>query len=97
MAFDPHAHRAGGAPQREGVAGGFKLPAPAPLASSDTVSVAEVKRLLSCSEATVRWLIRITVLRPVGVGEHRVRRGDVESYRQSLLRQRREHPAPDVR
>jgi hypothetical protein len=45
----------------------------------------------------VRWLIRITVLRPVGVGEHRVRRGDVERYRQSLLRQRREQPAPDVR
>ena len=61
------------------------------------MSVVEVKRLLSCSEATVRWLIRITVLRPVGVGEQRVRRGDVESYRQSLLRQRREHPAPDVR
>jgi hypothetical protein len=30
-------------------------------------------------------LIRTTVLRPVGVGEHHVRRRDVETYRQSLL------------
>jgi excisionase family DNA binding protein len=60
------------------------------------VSVAEVKRLLRCNEATVRRLIRTTVLRPVGVGEHRVRRSDVESYRQTLVRLHREHPATHV-
>ena len=51
-----------------------------------TVSVDEVGRLLRCSEATVRRLIRTAVLRPVGVGERCVRRSDVESYRQSLHR-----------
>ena len=53
--------------------------------SSDTASVDEVVQLLRCSEATVHRLIRITVLRAVGVGEHHVRRSDVETYRQSLL------------
>jgi excisionase family DNA binding protein len=51
-----------------------------------TLSVDEVGRLLRCSEATVRRLIRTAVLRPVGVGERCVRRSDVESYRQSLHR-----------
>jgi Helix-turn-helix domain len=51
-----------------------------------TVSVDEVGRLLRCSEATVRRLIRTTVLRPVGIGERCVRLSDVESYRQSLHR-----------
>ena len=78
------------------VAVGLELPAPGPLAAAGTVSIAEVGRLLRCSEATVRRLIRTTVLRPVGVGEHHVRRSDVESYRQSLVRSRREHPATDV-
>ena len=63
---------------------------------SRTVSVEEAGRLLRCSEATVRRLIRTTVLRRVGVGEHHVRRSDVESYRQSLSRPRREHSATDV-
>jgi Helix-turn-helix domain len=84
-----------GAHQRACVVG-LELPTPALLASSDTVSVAEVGRLLRCSEATVRRLIRATVLRPVGVGEHHVRRSDVESYRQTLLRPRGEHPATHV-
>jgi excisionase family DNA binding protein len=53
--------------------------------SSDTVSVDEVGQLLRCSEATVHRLIRIAVLRAVGVGEHHVRRRDVDTYRQSLL------------
>ncbi len=50
------------------------------------VSVEEVGRLLRCSEATVRRLIRTAVLRPVGVGDRYVRRSDVEDYRLSLLR-----------
>jgi hypothetical protein len=50
------------------------------------ISVDEVGRLLRCSEATVRRLIRTAVLRPVGIGERWVRRSDVESYRQSLHR-----------
>jgi len=54
--------------------------------SGGPVSVDEVGRLLRCSEATVRRLIRTAVLRPVGIGEHHVRRSDVESYRQSLMR-----------
>ena len=56
------------------------------VASNGTVSVDEVGRLLRCSEATVRRLIRTAVLRPVGVGERYVRRSDVESYVQSLHR-----------
>jgi len=55
-------------------------------AAAAPVSVDEVGRLLRCSEATVRRLIRTAVLRPVGVGERWVRRSDVESYRQSLHR-----------
>jgi hypothetical protein len=54
--------------------------------SAGTVSVDDVGRLLRCSEATVRRLIRTAVLRPVGFGERYVRRSDVESYRQSLHR-----------
>jgi Helix-turn-helix domain len=54
--------------------------------SAGTVSVEDVGRLLRCSEATVRRLIRTAVLRPVGVGERFVRRSDVESYRKSLHR-----------
>ena len=73
-----------------GIAPGLELEptvvADGPLLSSVPVSVDEVGRLLRCSEATVRRLIRTAVLRPVGVGEHHVRRSDVESYRQSLLR-----------
>jgi hypothetical protein len=74
-----------------GIAPGLELEAtvvadgPVP-PSSAPVSVDEVGRLLRCSEATVRRLIRTAVLRPVGVGERQVRRSDVESYRQSLLR-----------
>ena len=54
--------------------------------SVGTVSVDEVGRLLRCSEATVRRLIRTAVLRPVGVGERVVRRSDVDSYWASLHR-----------
>jgi excisionase family DNA binding protein len=86
-----------GGHQRECGAVGLELPAPGTLAVSGTVSVEEVGRLLRCSEATVRRLIRTTVLRPVGVGEHHVRRSDVQSYRESLWRPRRDHPATDVR
>jgi len=73
-----------------GIAPGLELEptvgASGPVPSSAPVSVDEVGRLLRCSEATVRRLIRTAVLRPVGVGERHVRRSDVESYRQSLLR-----------
>jgi excisionase family DNA binding protein len=96
MSFDPHAQRPGRAHQGASVAEGIELAAPGTLAVSGTVSVAEAGRLLRCSEATVRRLIRTTVLRRVGVGEHHVRRSDVESYRQSLLRPRREHLATAV-
>jgi len=72
-----------------GIAPGLELEptvgASGPVPSSAPVSVDEVGRLLRCSEATVRRLIRTAVLRPVGVGERHVRRSDVESYRQSLL------------
>jgi hypothetical protein len=50
------------------------------------VSVEEVGRLLRCSEATVRRLIRTAVLRPIGVGERFVRRRDVDHYWLSLHR-----------
>jgi excisionase family DNA binding protein len=96
MPFDPHAQGPRIAHQRECVAVGPALQAPGTLAAGGTVSVEEVGQLLRCSEATVRRLIRTTVLRPVGVGEHHVRRSDVESYRQSLSRRRRDHPATDV-
>jgi hypothetical protein len=73
-----------------GIAPGLELeptvPVGGPAPFGGPVSVDEVGRLLRCSEATVRRLIRTAVLRPVGVGEHHVRRSDVESYRQSLAR-----------
>jgi len=73
-----------------GIAPGLELEtmvaAGEPVPSSGPVSVDEVGRLLRCSEATVRRLIRTAVLRPVGIGERHVRRSDVESYRQSLAR-----------
>ena len=56
------------------------------VAATAPLSVDEAGRLLRCSEATVRRLIRTAVLRPVGIGERWVRRSDVESYRQSLHR-----------
>jgi hypothetical protein len=73
-----------------GIAPGLELDATVSpdgrLGPVETVSVEEVGRLLRCSEATVRRLIRTAVLRPVGIGERQVRRTDVESYRQSLHR-----------
>jgi len=73
-----------------GIAPGMELePTVSPdgsVLASGPVSVDEVGRLLRCSEATVRRLIRTAVLRPVGVGERWVRRSDLESYRQSLHR-----------
>src|SRR4029077_15656150 len=67
-----------GAHQRECVAVELELPAPGPLAAAATVSVAEVGRLLRCNEATVRRLIRTTVVRSVGGWEHLVRARDIE-------------------
>lgn len=50
-----------------------------------TVTVDEIGRLLRCSEATVRRLIRTAVLRPIVVdGQIRVRRSDLDSYRTTL-------------
>jgi excisionase family DNA binding protein len=50
-----------------------------------TVTVDEIGRLLRCSEATIRRLIRTAVLRPIVVdGQIRIRRADVESYRRTL-------------
>ncbi len=73
-----------------GIAPGLELEATVAadgtMPAGSPVSVDEVGRLLRCSEATVRRLIRTAVLRPVGVGEHQVRRSDVESYRLSLMR-----------
>src|SRR5215470_13757489 len=47
-----------------------------------TVSVDEIGRLLRCSEATVRRLIRTAVLRPIVVdGQLRVRRADLDEFR----------------
>jgi excisionase family DNA binding protein len=47
-----------------------------------TVTVNEVGRLLRCSEATVRRLIRTAVLRPITVdGELRVPQSDLDAYR----------------
>src|SRR5262249_49771795 len=64
-----------------GIAPGLELePTVSPDGSvpgSGPVSVDEVGRLLRCSEATVRRLIRTAVLRPVGVGERWVRRSDL--------------------
>lgn len=72
-----------------GIAPGVELEAtlsPDRSAPPAPVSVEEVGRLLRCSEATVRRLIRTAVLRPVGVGERYVRRSDLEDYRSSLHR-----------
>jgi excisionase family DNA binding protein len=50
-----------------------------------TVTVDEIGRLLRCSEATVRRLMRTAVLRPIVVdGKIRVRRSDLDTYRTTL-------------
>jgi excisionase family DNA binding protein len=50
-----------------------------------TVTVDEIGRLLRCSEATVRRLIRTAVLRPIVVeGQIRVRRSELDAYRTTL-------------
>jgi excisionase family DNA binding protein len=50
-----------------------------------TVTVDEIGRLLRCSEATIRRLIRTAVLRPIVVdGQIRIRRSDVDAYRTTL-------------
>ncbi len=50
-----------------------------------TVTVDEIGRLLRCSEATVRRLIRTAVLRPIVVdGQIRVRRRELDAYRITL-------------
>jgi hypothetical protein len=50
-----------------------------------TVTVDEIGRLLRCSEATVRRLIRTAVLRPIVIdGQIRVRQSEIDSYRTTL-------------
>jgi len=50
-----------------------------------TVTVDEIGRLLRCSEATVRRLIRTAVLRPLVIdGKIRVRRCELDAYRTTL-------------
>jgi excisionase family DNA binding protein len=50
-----------------------------------TVTVDEIGRLLRCSEATVRRLIRTAVLRPIVVdGKIRIRRSELDAYRTTL-------------
>ena len=84
--LDPVNLLAGLAPGAELVVGDL----PAGVAGADdtqpmTVTVDEIGRLLRCSEATVRRLIRTAVLRPIVVdGQIRVRRAELDSYRTTL-------------
>jgi excisionase family DNA binding protein len=85
-----------------GIAPGLVLevdPLPAGIAGNAetepmTVSVEEVGRLLRCGEPTVRRLIRTAVLKPVLVdGEARVRREDVDAYRNAMLPRSADKPS----
>jgi len=85
-----------------GIAPGLTLevdPVPAGLAGNDapepmTITVEEVGRLLRCGEPTVRRLIRTAVLKPVMVeGEARVRREDVDAYRNTMLPRSADKPS----
>jgi excisionase family DNA binding protein len=76
-----------------GLAPGLELTVddlPAGVAGADesqpmTVTVDEIGRLLRCSEATVRRLIRTAVLRPIVVdGKIRIRRSELDAYRTTL-------------
>ena len=84
--LDPVNLLAGLAPGLELVVGDL----PAGVAGADetqpmTVTVDEIGRLLRCSEATVRRLIRTAVLRPIVIdGQIRVRRAELDSYRTTL-------------
>lgn len=84
--LDPVNLLAGLAPGVELVAGDL----PAGVAGAEdtepvTVTVDEIGRLLRCSEATIRRLIRTAVLRPVMVdGQVRIPRADVDAYRRAL-------------
>jgi excisionase family DNA binding protein len=84
--LDPVNLLAGLAPGVELVVGDL----PAGVAGADetqpmTVTVDEIGRLLRCSEATVRRLIRTAVLRPIVIdGQIRVRRAELDSYRTTL-------------
>jgi len=84
--LDPVNLLAGLAPGVELVVGDL----PAGVAGADetqpmTVTVDEIGRLLRCSEATVRRLIRTAVLRPIVVdGQIRVRRSEIDGYRTTL-------------
>lgn len=85
-----------------GIAPGLTLevdPLPAGVAGNEqteqmTVTVEEVGRLLRCGEPTVRRLIRTAVLKPVQVdGEERVRRDDVDAYRNTMLPRSSDKPS----